>query len=184
MSTPRTKRMKQFQRLNSALHWTKTYDGKSLVRGYSKRYGVDKLCAIRELRMLGVEISEEFENNLRSSLRQLWDQRRLRKQKRKQQNHVQPLKSDWYHAIIIGYTDGGASYGITWEEMEEINRAENRFVHPIHAPLPCSDDEPPKIDDIDLLDEASSKAGFLKKTPNRLSRACAETKGECNEHLL
>lgn len=150
MSTPRTKRMKQFQRLNSASHWIKTYDGKSLVKGYSKRYGVDKLCAIRELRMLGVEISEEYENSLRRSLQQLWDQRRLRKQKREQQNNVPAFESDWYHAIIIGYTDGGAAFGITWEEMEEINRAKNRFVHPIDAPLPCSDDEPPKTDDIDI----------------------------------
>ena len=140
--------MKQFQRLDSALHWIKTYSGKSLVRGYSKRYGVDKLCAIRELRMLGVEISEEYENNLRRSLQQLWDQRRLRKQKREQQNNVEPFESDWYHAIIIGYTDGGASYGITWEQMEEIDRAENRFVHAIDAPPPCSDDEPPTVSEM------------------------------------
>ena len=150
MSTPRTKRMKQFQRLHSASHWLKTYNGKSLVRGYSKRYGIDKLCAIRELRMLGVEISEEYENNLRRSLQQLWDQRRLRKQKREQQNSVPAYESDEYQAIIIGYTEGGASYGITWEEMEEIERGENRFVHPVDAPLPSRDDEPPTIEGIDL----------------------------------
>src|SRR5690606_12379553 len=149
MSTPRTKRMKQFQRLHNALHWFKAYNGKNLVSGYSKRYGVDKLCAIRELGLLSVRFSDEYENNLRRSLQELWDQRRLRKEKRMQQNKVYPFESDWHHAIIIGYTDGGASYGITWEEMEEINRAENRFVHPIDAPLPCSDDEPPKIDEFD-----------------------------------
>lgn len=87
--------------------------------------------------MLGVEISEEYENNLRRSLQQLWDQRRLRMQKRELQSNIQPFESDWYHAIIIGYTDGGASYGITWEQMEEINREENIFVHPIAVMTSC-----------------------------------------------
>lgn len=145
--------MNQFQRLISASRWLKTYNGKSLVKGYSKRYGVDKLCAIRELRKLGVEISEEFENNLRRSLQQLWDYRRLRKQELEQQYKAATFESDWYHAIIIGCTDGGAAYGIAWEEMEEINRRENRFVHPIDAPPPCSADEPPEMNDIDLEHE-------------------------------
>jgi hypothetical protein len=117
MSTPRTKKMKQFQRLNSASHWMKSYNGKSLVKGYSKCYGVDKLCAVKELRILGVKIFGGYENNLRRSLQQVGDQRRLSKQKRQQQNNVEPFESDCYHAIIIGYTDGGASYGINWEEM-------------------------------------------------------------------
>lgn len=90
-----------------------------MVRGYSKRYGVDKLCAVKELRMLGVEISEEYENNLRRSLQQLWEQRRLRKQKREQQNNVPAYESDEYHAIIIGYTDGGVLYGITWRKWRK-----------------------------------------------------------------
>ncbi len=150
MSTPRTKRMKQFQRLNSASHWIKTYNGKSLVKGYSKRYGVDKLCAVRELRMLGVAISEEYEKKLRNSLQRLWDERRRRKQKREEQSRIQPYESDWYFAIIVDYTESGVPLGITHEQMEEINRTENRFLHPIDAPPPCSDDEPPKIDDIDF----------------------------------
>lgn len=60
MSTPRTKRMKQFHRLNSASHWIKTYNGKSLVNGYAKRYGLDKLCAIKELRMLALKYQKSM----------------------------------------------------------------------------------------------------------------------------
>ena len=34
------------------------------------------------------------------------------------------FESDDTFAFIAGYTSGGAPYGITWEEMEEIERRE------------------------------------------------------------
>ena len=48
----------------------KSYNGKSLMRGYAKWFGVDKLCAIRELKILGVPISEAIEKQVIDSLHQ------------------------------------------------------------------------------------------------------------------
>jgi hypothetical protein len=62
-------------RLNSAKNWIKTYTGNNLVKGYSKKYSVDKLCAVKELRMIGVDISEEYEKQLINSMEALRQQR-------------------------------------------------------------------------------------------------------------
>jgi len=65
------KTLKREYRLRSANDWIKTYSGKNIVKGYSKKYSVDKLCAIKELAMIGFKISEEYENQLRQSLESL-----------------------------------------------------------------------------------------------------------------
>ena len=57
---PRRKRMKQPGRLASAKHWIQTYEGKNIVKGYSKWYGVSMLCAVRELKMIGIETDEDL----------------------------------------------------------------------------------------------------------------------------
>jgi len=48
--------MKRAARLSNAQAWLPKYDGKNVVRGYRKRYGVDLLCAIAELQMLNVHL--------------------------------------------------------------------------------------------------------------------------------
>src|SRR5689334_9056214 len=58
---PRRKRMRRPARLASARAWLPTYGGRNVVRGYARWYGVDPVCAIRELRLLGVSISDEYE---------------------------------------------------------------------------------------------------------------------------
>ena len=62
------KTLKREYRLRSAKDWIKTYSGNNIVKGYSKKYSVDKLCAVKELRMIGFEITEEHENQLQKSL--------------------------------------------------------------------------------------------------------------------
>jgi hypothetical protein len=39
--------------------WIPAYRGKDLVRGYSRWFGTDRLCAIVELRLLGVGVPEQ-----------------------------------------------------------------------------------------------------------------------------
>lgn len=56
---PRCKRMKQSARLQSARHWLLKYEGENIICGYSKHFGVNRLCAALELRMLGYKISDE-----------------------------------------------------------------------------------------------------------------------------
>lgn len=108
-------------RLNFAKDWIKIYSGKDIVKGYSKRYSVDKLCAVKELRIVGVEISEEYEKQLINSIEALKQQRLSFKKKREDKlNALCEFESDENHAMIIGYTSGGFSYGVTHEEMEEI----------------------------------------------------------------
>lgn len=54
---------------------------------------------------------------------------KVKKSKRKKKQKVyedNSFESDDTFAFIAGYTSGGAPYGITWEEMEEIERKENK----------------------------------------------------------
>ena len=55
-SQPRFHPMKRAARLSNAQAWLPKYDGKNVVRGYRKRYGVDLLCAIAELQMLSARL--------------------------------------------------------------------------------------------------------------------------------
>lgn len=53
---PRRLRMRREQRLQSAPKLVSSYRGKRIVLGYARWFGVDRQCAIRELRLLGVEV--------------------------------------------------------------------------------------------------------------------------------
>lgn len=115
--SPRRKRMKREGRLRSARSWIAKYEGKNIVKGYSKWYGVDLLCAIRELRILGVKIDEERERQVKATLE---GRIRARQQKRllQEQEKLSQVYSDSddTFAFIAGYTSGGLPYGVTWEE--------------------------------------------------------------------
>ena len=109
-------------RIRSASSWIKTYSGQNIVKGYSKKYSVDKLCAVKELRMIGVEISEEYVKQLIDSMEALRQQRLSFKKKREDElNTLCDFESDENFAMIIGYTSGGFPYGVTHEEIEEKN---------------------------------------------------------------
>ncbi|MDD3721527.1 MAG: hypothetical protein PHW92_03430 [Lutibacter sp.] len=115
------KTLKREYRLRSAKDWIKTYSGNNVVKGYSKKYSVDKLCTIKELRMIGFEITEEYENQLQKSLESHIQQRLLLKKRREDElNALCGYKSDEYFAMILGYTSGGFLYGVTHEEMKKI----------------------------------------------------------------
>lgn len=98
----------------------------NFVKGYLKKFAVEKLCAVRELRIIGIEISEENEIQLRKNIELLRQQRLLSEQKREVElNTSSGFESDFHFAMIMGYTSGGFAYGITHEEMEEIMREED-----------------------------------------------------------
>ena len=116
------KTLKREQRLRSAKDWIKTYSGNNLVKGYSKTYSVNKLCAVKELRMIGVEISEEYERQLINSMEALKQQRLSFKKKREEElDELCGFESDENFAMIIGYTSGGFPYGVTYEEMKNLD---------------------------------------------------------------
>ena len=112
-------------RLRSAKAWINTYTGSNIVKGYGKKYAVDKLCAVRELRMIGIQISEEYEKLLMNSMEAVRHQRLASGKKREEKlNAGCTFESDENFAMIIGYTSGGFPYGVTHEEMEKINKTD------------------------------------------------------------
>mgnify|MGYP000109644682 FL=1 len=116
---PRRKRMTREQRLQSAKStgFLSKHMAKDMVRHYARWYGVDLLCAIAELRQLGLEISPEREDAAKISL-----QNRLEQKRKSQEESFSAdisCDSDETFAFIAGYTSGGAPYGVTWGEMED-----------------------------------------------------------------
>lgn len=105
--------LKRSQRLLLAKQWLANNNGKNKVRGYAKHFGVDLLCAIKELRLLDVEVSLDYENAVKNSC--------LAISKKKNIKNEQPIETDHddVFGYIAGYTSGGAPYGLTWEEMEQ-----------------------------------------------------------------
>ncbi len=88
---------------------------------------MDKLVAVKELRILGVDISEAYEKQLRHSMEALREQKALSKKKREKERHVfHEPESDYHFAMIMGCTSGGFPYGVTHEEMEEIMKEEQK----------------------------------------------------------
>ena len=104
------------RRLRSAKRWLVTYRGKDVVRGYRKRFDVSRVCAILELRMLGVDIPDA---RLEQARRDEQD-RATHRARQKQKYAAPPPLPDWddEFAFIAGYTEGGAPYGITRDEIE------------------------------------------------------------------
>jgi hypothetical protein len=118
-NTPKHKSFKREQRLQSAKSWLPTYEGKNVFRGYRKRYGVDWPTALRELEMLGVEVDPAYrEQVLRTVQEQAKAKQPRQLEKAAEIESVLQIEQDEHFAFIVGYTPGGAPYGVTWEEWE------------------------------------------------------------------
>jgi len=117
---PRRYRMTKRGRLSSAraTRWVEKYGGKNIIRGYSRYFAVDLLCAVTELRALGVPISQEREKQIRASIEAHVAARR-RRRKSAAETELKELCSDSDHLFvyIAGHTPGGVAYGITREEL-------------------------------------------------------------------
>lgn len=121
-NTPRRKRLTRKKRLIQGAKWIKEYRGKKLIRGYSNWFGVDNICAITELKMLGVVIPENVENNVRASIKAITEHRLKVREKSKIENEIS-FDSDENFAFMAGYTSGGTPYGVThedWKALEAI----------------------------------------------------------------
>jgi len=120
---PRCKRMNRQRRLQAARCWLQDYKGKNIVRGYRKHFGVDGICALVELKMLGVEIDPDYEVRLKQTVENKIKsnrQRRLKKlQEEAEREEIEFYKDhDAHFDYIAGYTPGGVPFGVTWEEKE------------------------------------------------------------------
>lgn len=123
-NTPKRKRSGRNPRLAQALQWMSNYKGSNIIKGYSTNFGVDKLCAIKELEMLGVEISEERKKQIADAQKALTELRRKKKADKedkedKEDNYGMLFGSDENFSFIAGYTSGGMPYGTAWDEPDE-----------------------------------------------------------------
>jgi hypothetical protein len=111
--SPRHKRMNREQRLKSARSWLSSYNGSHVVRSYRDRYGVDWLCAVKELGELGIATDPEYIRKLKEEQRRESVKKELAVMKRIRERMID---SDEHYFFIAGYTSGGAPFGVTWEE--------------------------------------------------------------------
>ena len=118
-NTPKRKRYKKQERLNAAKIWITTYVGKNIVSGYAKWFGVDKICAINELKLIGAVIPEMLEEQIVKSHQVLIEQRRQKKEERIIAETINlTIELDENFAYIVGYTSNGVPFGLTHEEFE------------------------------------------------------------------
>jgi len=87
-SLPRHKRLKKESRLQAAICWIPKYDGKNLGKGYSKHFAVDKLCAVKELTLLGYKINDEYVEQLKCSIEMQIKFNRKRKELREEKLRI------------------------------------------------------------------------------------------------
>lgn len=114
--TPRRKKYKKAQRLQDAkTKWLPTVTAKNIVRSYSKWYGVDLLCAIRELEVLGYKSSDQYKKQIELSIASKADAKKRRKEEKEEQDDAL-YGSDATFSFIAGYTESGVPFGTTWEE--------------------------------------------------------------------
>jgi len=116
---PGRKTLTKKGRFDSAKDWITKYNGQNLISGYAKWFGVDKICAINELKTLGVIIPEHLENQIIESHKRKIEQRKTAKEKTGVFDLV-VNDSDDNFAFIAGYTSGGYPYGLTHEEYKYI----------------------------------------------------------------
>ena len=111
------KQLRRTQRLGRGKNWLNTYQGEDVIEDYRKRYGVDVLCAVVELRMLGADIGEDYEHQLRQEEEYKKLSKKSKKKGKQTEEDFIDGFSDENFAFIAGYTSGGAPFGFSWEEV-------------------------------------------------------------------
>jgi|SRR4029453_10062273 hypothetical protein len=118
---PRRKRMTRQGRLSSAraTHWVQDYKGKNVIAGYAKWFAVDLVCALVELRLLGVKIDQAREDQIKASIEARAAQRARRKKLREQVQACEfhPFSDDF--AFIADCALDCVPYEVCLEELEE-----------------------------------------------------------------
>lgn len=114
--SPRRKRMSRAARLQSGRDWLRSFSGKRVVPSYARWFGVDVMCAAKELQILGARFSTEYLDALR---RTAAGRRTHHRDVVKEANagDIEPTSNREF-AYVAGHTAAGVPYGLTWEEME------------------------------------------------------------------
>ena len=113
--------MKRAARLQAARHWIPTFNGQSVVRSYARWFGVDLRCALKELQLLGVGLDPRYVEALRTTLRNRGRHRKATESEPEAIPEGHGSEWDDSFAYIAGFTSGGASFGVPWDEMADLD---------------------------------------------------------------
>jgi hypothetical protein len=193
------KAMRRPARLADARQWLSTHPGGNVVHAYERWYGVDHVCAITELRLLGVPISEVYEAQVRDAV----DRRakaRAAKRVAKQRGATMPAPPhDLYEDVELiegswgwededawtGGEDEDASTG--WEDVSQdagydamADLAPDRSAGPEHCPLEDALFEDARVLDLkvvetktEILDAAIGRVRITLEDDPEVLATCA-----------
>jgi hypothetical protein len=106
------------KRLRRAKKWIENYVGEHIVKAYKKRFGVDQLCAMTELKILCVDLDPDYVERATAAemIRRAQVARKKIEHKEQEWLSMHTDQNDQFF-YIAGYTPGGVPYGVTWAEM-------------------------------------------------------------------
>lgn len=106
-------------RVKMAKKWAASISTDKKIKAYKKYFGVDKLCAAKELALAGVELKEKYaEKWATRHERKALAKKQREKASKSEEFHYEWPDSDEYFYYIAGHTQAGFAYGITWEQAE------------------------------------------------------------------
>lgn len=100
--------------------WLLTYTGspKKMNKHYRERFHVDAVTAAKDLQELGVNYTQEQLDQIKRAEEQRLRQRRMEREAKESERLAELYEDcDGHFAFIAGYTDGGAPFGVMWEEV-------------------------------------------------------------------
>ena len=112
-----TKEDRRQTRLRKGRQWVLTYEGSHIVRDYRKRFNVDNTCAMKDLSEIGALSPEKRAEMQQAERLRIEQKHREREQTMEEYLAERFPDSDDRFFYIVGYTSGGAPYGVTWEDM-------------------------------------------------------------------
>ena len=115
-----TKAERKEARLRKGKQWLLTYTGspKKMKKHYRERFHVDAVTAAKDLQELGVNYTQEQLDQIKQAEEQRLRQRRMEREAKEREQLAELYEEcDDRFAFIAGYTDGGAPYGVMWEEV-------------------------------------------------------------------
>ncbi|MGH7827812.1 MAG: hypothetical protein ACREQ7_21885 [Candidatus Binatia bacterium] len=102
------------------------FPGKNAVRSYANWFGVDLICAVKELSLSGVTVDPAYVTQLKATFASSRSSRRPKQPVAEPQSIGYGVDWDENFAYIAGRTEAGFPYGVTWEEVEAEAAAEER----------------------------------------------------------
>lgn len=111
--------MDRAARLQAATGWIAPHGGRHAVRSYSRWFGVDLTCAIKELTLLGVVLDPRYVAQVQATMAARAVCKVLRRNEAREvdERGVSGEDFDEVFAFIAGRTPAGFAYGIMRDEL-------------------------------------------------------------------